>query len=279
MMVASGPFTLDDDISYAPLEALVDIVRVERPDVLLMVGPSLRSLTGPDVRQLGPFVDSQHPSLINGQVGQTSTEIWREQIGSRLQRIIDHSPGTHIILVPSVRDAVSRHVAYPQAMLDKELLGIPKVSVSPNLQLAHDHHQRIKALPNPSTFSLNEVVVAVSSVDVLFHLRCEELVQRAEESEPDQELKNQEVKDSMAGLVRHVLGQRSFYPIFPPPEPHASEVNLDVTHYPLLKMDGPAPDVLILPSKLKHFSKVRATPVHNSMELINWLARSSIQRW
>ena len=61
----------------------------------------------------------------------------------------------------------------------------------------------------------------------------------------------------MAGLVRHVLGQRTFYPIFPPPEPHAGEVNLDVTHYPLLKMDGPAPDILILPSKLKHFSKVR----------------------
>lgn len=63
----------------------------------------------------------------------------------------------------------------------------------------------------------------------------------------------------MAQLVRHVLGHRSFYPIFPPPEAHAAEVNLDVTHYPLLKMDGPAPDVLILPSKLKHFSKVRGT--------------------
>lgn len=60
----------------------------------------------------------------------------------------------------------------------------------------------------------------------------------------------------MAGLVRHVLGQRNFYPIFPPTEAHASEVNLDVTHFGLLKMDGPQPDLLILPSKLKHFSKV-----------------------
>jgi DNA polymerase alpha subunit B len=61
----------------------------------------------------------------------------------------------------------------------------------------------------------------------------------------------------MAGLVRHVLGQRNFYPIFPPTEAYASEVNLDVTHFGLLKMDGPQPDLLILPSKLKHFSKVR----------------------
>lgn len=60
----------------------------------------------------------------------------------------------------------------------------------------------------------------------------------------------------MAGLVRHVLGQRNFYPIFPPTEAHASEVNLDVTHFGLLKMEGPQPDLLILPSKLKHFSKV-----------------------
>ena len=60
----------------------------------------------------------------------------------------------------------------------------------------------------------------------------------------------------MANLVRHVLGQRSFYPIFPPPEVVAGEVNLDVTHSSLLRMEGPAPDLLILPSKLKHFSKV-----------------------
>ena len=60
----------------------------------------------------------------------------------------------------------------------------------------------------------------------------------------------------MANLIRHVLAQRSVYPIFPPPEAHAIEVNLDVTHHRLLRMDEDAPDVLILPSRLKHFSKV-----------------------
>ena len=60
----------------------------------------------------------------------------------------------------------------------------------------------------------------------------------------------------MANLIRHILGQRSFYPIFPPPEAHAAEVNLDVTHQELLRLDEAAPDILILPSKLKHFAKV-----------------------
>jgi DNA polymerase alpha subunit B len=91
-------------------------------------------------------------------------------------------------------------------------------------------------------------------VDVLFHLRKEELFQRAEEAEPDPTFKG-ENKDSMAALARHIVSGKNFYPIFPPPETVAGEVNLDVTHYPLLKMDV-QPDILILPSRLKHFSKV-----------------------
>ncbi|KAK8866041.1 hypothetical protein IAR55_001192 [Kwoniella newhampshirensis] len=150
IMTAAGPFTLDDDLAYAPLEALLQTVRDERPDVLLL---------------------------------------------------------------------------------------------------------RVKVLPNPCTFSINEILISLSSVDVLFHLRREELFQKAEEVDPDPDQPS-EVKDAMAGLVRHVLGQRNFYPIFPPPEIHTADINLDVTHYPLLKMDGPAPDILILPSKLRHFSKI-----------------------
>ena len=47
----------------------------------------------------------------------------------------------------------------------------------------------------------------------------------------------------------------SFYPIFPPPADLAGDVNLDVTHQELLRFELRAPDVLILPSKLKHFAK------------------------
>lgn len=57
-------------------------------------------------------------------------DIFKEQISARLQRLLDVSPATTIILVPSVRDIVSTHVAFPQAMLDKETLGLPKVRYS-----------------------------------------------------------------------------------------------------------------------------------------------------
>jgi len=36
----------------------------------------------------------------------------------------------------------------------------------------------------------------------------------------------------------------------------SGDVNLDVTHQELLRFELRAPDVLILPSKLKHFAKV-----------------------
>lgn len=56
-------------------------------------------------------------------------DIFKEQISARLQHLIDGSPSTVIILVPSVRDVVSRHVAFPQAMLEKDVLGLPKASL------------------------------------------------------------------------------------------------------------------------------------------------------
>ena len=55
---------------------------------------------------------------------------------------------------------------------------------------------------------------------------------------------------------------RSFYPIFPVPLDLSHEVNLDVAHWAGLRLGGDgaeedtAPDVLITPSRLKHFSKV-----------------------
>lgn len=154
-------------------------------------------------------------------------------------------------------------------MLDKEALGLPKVSFR---SFPHSNkplgirlivfQQKVKVLPNPCTFSINEVSVGIATTDILFHLRKEEISQKAIDADtsnspsPSMTQNNGITKDPMASLVRHILGQRSFYPIFPPPESLADEVNLDVTHYGLLKMDGPAPDVLILPSKLKHFLKV-----------------------
>lgn len=70
--------------------------------------------------------------IATGAVLKVPTDIFRDEVTSRLQRVVENSPGTCIIVVPSVRDMVSRHVAYPQAMLDKEQLGLPKVRAMSN---------------------------------------------------------------------------------------------------------------------------------------------------
>lgn len=52
---------------------------------------------------------------------------------------------------------------------------------------------------------------------------------------------------------------RSFYPVFPSPPPSKmlDALNLDMTHYDLVKMGSEGPDIVITPSIQKHFTRVR----------------------
>jgi hypothetical protein len=56
-MVAAGPFTLDDDLLYQPLSALLEVVSEERPDVLILVSQIGRSTLISD----GPIHRCQPP--------------------------------------------------------------------------------------------------------------------------------------------------------------------------------------------------------------------------
>lgn len=56
----------------------------------------------------------------------------------------------------------------------------------------------------------------------------------------------------------------SFYPIFPVPFDLSSEVNLDISHSDGLRLGADfdeaeeySPDIVVIPSRLKQFSKVR----------------------
>jgi DNA polymerase alpha subunit B len=53
-----------------------------------------------------------------------------------------------------------------------------------------------------------------------------------------------------------ILPPRSFYPLYPVPQEAAQDVNLDLTHHSLLALNQ-LPDILILPSQLTKFAKVR----------------------
>lgn len=230
MVIASGPFSPDADLLYKPWKSLLKTLKSQKPAVVLLIGP---------------FVDSNHPKLKSGDIDESPSEMLFAIFTENLRDFLEISPDSLVLIVPSTRDAISEHIAFPQGRLETGFSGDP----------------RIKLLSNPCQFSLNGVNVAASSVDVMFHLRKEELVKYVEEIDPIAPSAGDAVTDTMTNTCRHLLQQRSFYPIFPVPLDLSHEVNLDVSHSDGLDLCPPetmgyAPDVLIVPSRLKHFSKI-----------------------
>ena len=144
-------------------------------------------------------------------------------------------------MVPSVRDAVNKHVSWPQEPFDKKPLGLPK---------------QAKVVSNPVTFSLNETMVAINASDVLSDLRSEELV-----------LGKPKDNSLLSRLPRHLIEQRHFYPLFPPVDRTilpktgtedgiAAGMPLDVSYLKLGEWLNVKPDLLITPSMLPPFGKV-----------------------
>ncbi|KAF9046503.1 DNA polymerase alpha/epsilon subunit B-domain-containing protein [Panaeolus papilionaceus] len=240
MMVISGPFTVDADLGYRPWRTLLQQIKITKPDVLLLIGP---------------FVDSTHPKIKTGDADVTPANLFKVHFQDTLKSFLTASPTSMVLIVPSVKDLLSGHAVYPQPEFDAGLFA---------------YHPRIHLLPNPCRFTINEISFAVTSVDTLFHLRKEEYFKRGVEFESLPAEPNDLPSDGMANLCRHLLLQRSFYPIFPTPPDLAHEVNLDMSHSEALSLVDSdieldyAPDVLIVPSRLKQFSKV----VH-SMTAIN----------
>ncbi|CAO3692560.1 unnamed protein product [Umbelopsis ramanniana] len=209
MCIAAGPYTLDDDLSYLPLEDLLHTMASEQPDILLL---------------LGPFVPGSHPLLQNGEVDASPVDVFRTQVSARLQRFIQQCPATRILLVPHSDDLIHEYAVFPQPAMPSKELGLPKGVVM---------------LSNPSMIRVNEMVVGIGNIDILFNLGLEEIS------------RSKEASDRLARLTRHILQQRSFYPMFPP----ALGDNLDLLQMPHIQMDV-TPDILILPSRLKSFAKI-----------------------
>lgn len=61
VVIASGPFTQSDTLTYQPLEDLVVYVQEHQPHVLILIGP---------------FLDALHPQVIDGSLAQTFDEIF-----------------------------------------------------------------------------------------------------------------------------------------------------------------------------------------------------------
>jgi DNA polymerase alpha subunit B len=237
ILVASGPYTADDNLAFEPLQALFEKAEIKCTNVLILIGPLL---------------DVEHPLLATGDFDlpddpsikpdkATLIDVFRLLIGAPLTRLAQALPSITIVMVPSVRDVVNKHVSWPQEPFARKELGLPK---------------QAKMVSNPVTVSLNEIVVGISAHDVLYELRREEVVVgRPKES------------SMLARLPRHLIQQRHFFPLFPPvdrtllqktgtEEGVATGMPLDVSYLKLGEWLDVRPDMLITPSALSPFAKV-----------------------
>uniref|UniRef100_A0A671WG36 DNA polymerase alpha subunit B n=1 Tax=Sparus aurata TaxID=8175 RepID=A0A671WG36_SPAAU len=205
VLVACGPYTPSDSLTFDPLLDLISVIVRDRPDVCLL---------------LGPFVDSKHDQIEKAQVTETFEAIFSRCVES----IVDgtKSVGCRLVFVPSQRD-INHHFIYPQ----------PPFTL-PNL----NKDQRVTLVPDPCTLLVDGVTFGLTSTDILFHMGAEEISCGTG-------------SDRFSRILKHMLTQRSYYPLYPPVE----EVNMDYEKYQSFGQMPLTPDVLIIPSELRYFVK------------------------
>ncbi|CAG7554424.1 unnamed protein product [Fusarium equiseti] len=239
IIYASGPYTADDNLDFEPLHALCSQAGDTYADALVLTGP---------------FLDIDHPLIAMGDFDlpeeanydpdtATMSTVFKYLVAPAFNRLVSSNPQITIILVPSVRDVLSKHVSWPQDSIPRKELGLPKA---------------VRIVTNPMTLSINEVVLGVSSQDILSQLRSEEVVSRNG---------TQPGLDLMGRLCRYLVEQRHYFPLFPPTdrsklpktgteEGVATGAVLDLSYLELGEMVNVRPDVMIVPSLLPPFAKV-----------------------
>ncbi|MCO5578485.1 hypothetical protein L7F22_032327 [Adiantum nelumboides] len=221
MVVAAGPFTTSDNLAYEPLVELLDFARKKQPNLLLL---------------MGPFVDSEHPQIKLGAADRTFQQIFMDEVGSRIEEYCEEmGSGARVVLVPSVRDCHHDFV-FPQS---------PFVVA----ELKDPEHQ-VTLLGNPGVFSVNELVIGCCTIDALRHLSSEEASR----------VPLGATSDRLARLASHIIGQRSFYPLYPPP----AGVPLDLSRSSEALQLPQQVDILVTPSDLSPFVKPLSLPVKES---------------
>ena len=243
IIFASGPYTADDNLAYEPLHALCSQAADSYADALVLTGP---------------FLDVDHPLIATGDFDlpdeanhdpdtATMATVFRYLVAPAFTRLASANPHLTVVLVPSVRDLLAKHVSWPQDTIPRKELGLPK---------------SVRIVTNPMTLSVNEVVLGVSSQDVLYELRAEEL------APPKNSVSAAAAGgDLMSRLVKYLVEQRHYFPLWPAAdrarlpktgteEGVATGAVLDVSYLKLGEMVNVRPDVMLVPSALPPFARV-----------------------
>jgi DNA polymerase alpha subunit B len=246
ILVGSGPYTSDDNLDFEPLHALCSKAADSYADALVLSGP---------------FLDIDHPLIAAGDFDlpdnalaepdtATLVTVFKYIIAPAFHQLVAANPNITVILIPSVKDAISNHVSWPQEPFPRKELGLPK---------------SVKIVGNPMTISINEIVTGISSQDILYELRHEEVT-------------GGKLTDGnlLSRLPRYLIEQRHFFPLLPPVERQklprtgtaggiAAGAMLDLSYLKLGEILNVRPDLLLTPSALPPFAKVSSYSLHASL--------------
>lgn len=241
VIFGSGPYTADDNLDFEPLHALCSQAADTHADALILTGP---------------FIDVDHPLIATGDFDlpeeasvdpdtATMSTVFKYMISPALNRLVALNSSITILLIPSVRDVIAKHVSWPQDLLPRKDLGL---------------HKNARIIGNPMTLAMNEMVLGISSQDILWDLNHEELV-GGRPTDPN----------IASRTSKYVIEQRHYFPIFPPVDRQKllkvgttdglpTGAMLDTSYLKLGEMVNVRPDVMIMPSALPPFARVTKTP-------------------
>ncbi|KAJ3587513.1 hypothetical protein NHX12_011110, partial [Muraenolepis orangiensis] len=197
VLVACGPYTPSDSLTFDPLLDLIMVIVRDRPDVCVL---------------LGPFVDAKHEEIEKAQVTETYEAIFSRCVESIVEGT--KSVGCGLVFVPSQRD-IHHHFIYPQPPFT-----LPKLS--------KDQAPRVTLVPDPCTLLIEGVTLGLTSTDILFHMGAEEISSAAG-------------SDRFSRILKHLLTQRSYYPLYPP----VDDMNMDYEKFQTYGQMPLTPDLLV----------------------------------
>lgn len=138
VITAAGPFTLDDDLSFQPLEDLLKMCTSQQPDVILL---------------MGPFISSEHPKIKKGGIQSLPEDIFRDKVIRRLEHLLETCQHTRVLIAPHANDMVHPYCLFPQP---------PFANMT--------KHSRVHMLSNPASFSINDHTISVGNIDILLRM-------------------------------------------------------------------------------------------------------------
>lgn len=229
IIITSGPYTNSNDLKFDQLESLVEKLNNEiHPHVVIM---------------FGPFIDITHPAIIKGDLNFPNQKFQPKSLDDVFKLIISPilkkiNNKIQIILIPSLKDSISKHSAYPQDSIDRKFYQLTK---------------NFKPFPNPSIFQINETLIGVSNNDIFKDLKD------INKGDPNN-------INRFDRISNHIIEQRRFYPSFPGStrvkktedgeDEFSPTSELDVPYLGLTEFGDVIPDILIIPSDLRFFARV-----------------------